>query len=534
MSKVAAIYGRVSTRKQKEGENVDSQIEALSKYAQQQDYTVPKEWVLKDEGYSGASLRRPGLDVLRELIRDSNVDAVLVYSPDRLSRKFAYQMLLEMEFQKRGVQLIFLNTPKAETSEEKLMLNLKGVFAEYERAQITERARRGRHYRARQGSVSVLASAPYGYKYIKKGLTGNACFEIDPSKANIIKDIFNWYTAGQSMISICKELTQAKIPAPKGGQKWGRSTIRQILKNTAYTGTAYFGKTEVTEELGVPKIRRINGKKREKPACTRRNISNDLWIPITVPAIISEEQFAIAQEKINTNIVYSSRNTGDPSMLQGLITCGNCGHPYYKKMRPSSNGKKGFYCCSNRLKGGKCKNISILQKDLDDECWKHLIELLKTPHLIEKEIQQRAQEDTGINQSNLKRKEIQNELSRLDKAKDKLLDAYQEGECLTLSELKLRMSSIKQEHARISKALEKLDAQVIQEKNAVAIKTNLEYFLECLENSKRELDVFERQKVARLLISEIVLSEKSIKIKHSIPLASIDDGISPLCSDGYR
>lgn len=354
MTKLAAIYGRVSTRKQKEGENVESQIEALSKYAHQQGYKVPEEWILKDEGYTGATLKRPGLDALRELVREYDVDAVFIFSPDRFSRKLAFQMLVEMEFQKRGVRLFFLNTPPAETPEERFMLNLKGVFAEYERAQISERARRGKYYRARQGLVNVLSGAPYGYKYNKKGIEGRASFEIDQSKSDIVKTIFRWYLDGLSMIKICKQLTESGIAAPRGGGTWGRSTIRQILKNPTYTGAAYFGKTEVVEQPIEQnnRIRHIKGKRRDLPACSRRVMPRDSWIPISVPQIIGEVEFETVQEKIEKNKEYSSRNTSEPTVLQGLIVCGSCGHPYYKKMRPLGKGKTAYYCCSNHLKGG--------------------------------------------------------------------------------------------------------------------------------------------------------------------------------------
>src|SRR6476619_3191972 len=107
MRKNAAIYERVSSLKQKEGENVQSQISALVNYADKNDYSIPNGWIFKDEGITGSILHRPALESMREIVQEGLVDAVLVYSPDRLSRKYAYQLLLEIEFQKQGVELIF-------------------------------------------------------------------------------------------------------------------------------------------------------------------------------------------------------------------------------------------------------------------------------------------------------------------------------------------------------------------------------------------------------------------------------------------
>src|SRR5437660_1413583 len=143
MKKLAAIYARVSSLKQKEGETVQSQLSTLLTMAERQNFTIPEGWIFKDEGFSGSNLRRPSLEELRALIHEGDVNAVLVYSPDRLSRKYAHQLLLEMEFEKCATELIFFNTPRAANAEEQLSLHFKSIFAEYERAQIAERCRRG-------------------------------------------------------------------------------------------------------------------------------------------------------------------------------------------------------------------------------------------------------------------------------------------------------------------------------------------------------------------------------------------------------
>src|SRR6202023_2778396 len=149
--KIAAIYARVSSARQKDENTIVSQTAALRAFAQQQGFSVPNEWVIEDEGFMGASLIRPGLEKVRDLSAAGQIEAVLVYSPDRLSRKYAYQVLLMEEFARHDVETVFIKAPQSATPEDQLLLQFQGMIAEYERAQILERSRRGKRHRALQG-----------------------------------------------------------------------------------------------------------------------------------------------------------------------------------------------------------------------------------------------------------------------------------------------------------------------------------------------------------------------------------------------
>jgi site-specific DNA recombinase len=178
MNKAAAIYARVSSDRQKEQHTIASQIAALIDYAQTNGYAVPPEWVFQDEGYSGAILVRPGLEALRDLAAEGQIVAVLVYSPDRLSRKYAYQVLLAEELLRCGVELVFLKSPAGASPEDQLVVQFQGMIAEYERAQIAERCRRGKRHRAQEGIVNVLSGAPYDYRYVRKSDSSAAYYEV--------------------------------------------------------------------------------------------------------------------------------------------------------------------------------------------------------------------------------------------------------------------------------------------------------------------------------------------------------------------
>src|SRR6267142_4353440 len=192
MNKPAAIYARVSSDRQKENHTIASQTAALIEYAQTHEYSVPPEWIFQDEGYSGAVLVRPGLEALRDLAAEGQIAAALIYSPDRLSRKYAYQVLLSEELSRCGVELIFLKSPTGTTPEDQLLVQFQGMIAEYERAQIAERSRRGKRHKAKTGCVNVLSGAPYGYRYVKKSETTDACYLVDQVQAAVVREVFGW------------------------------------------------------------------------------------------------------------------------------------------------------------------------------------------------------------------------------------------------------------------------------------------------------------------------------------------------------
>jgi site-specific DNA recombinase len=165
--RMAAIYARVSSAQQREENTIASQTASLIEFAQSHDLEVPKEWVFEDEGYSGATLERPGLERVRDLAAEGQIQVVLAYAPG-LSRKYAYQILLIEEFARHGVETLFVRSPQGDSAEDQLLVQFQGMIAEYERAQILERSRRGKRHRAHSGEISVMSNAPYGYRYIRK------------------------------------------------------------------------------------------------------------------------------------------------------------------------------------------------------------------------------------------------------------------------------------------------------------------------------------------------------------------------------
>src|ERR1035437_7501659 len=194
--RMAAIYARVSSDQQREANTIASQTSALIEFAQGHDLEVPGEWVFEDDGYTGATLERPGLERVRDLAAEGQIQVVLAYSPDRLSRKYAYQILLMEELARNGVETLFVKAPQGSSAEDQLLVQFQGMIAEYERAQILERSRRGKRHRAEQGEISVLSGAPYGYRYVRKTDDSAAYYEIIEEEATIVRMVYERYTVG--------------------------------------------------------------------------------------------------------------------------------------------------------------------------------------------------------------------------------------------------------------------------------------------------------------------------------------------------
>src|SRR6266403_5185900 len=314
VNKPAAIYARVSSDRQKESHTIGSQKSALVEYAQTHGYAVPSEWVLQDEGYSGASLVRPGLEALRDLAAQGQIVAVLIYSPDRLSRKYAYQVLLGEELSRCGVDVIYLKAPAGTTPEDQLLVQFQGMIAEYEHAQIAERCRRGKKHMAQQGGVNVLSGAPYGYRYVRKSDTSAAFYEVVEAEAKVVRMVFEAYTQqGFSINAIARLLNERHVVTRTGKGCWERSTVWGMLRNPAYRGIACYGKTEQRPR------QRITRPLRQRKALPSRDVGGHErpraeWIEVPVPALVSDEMFALAQEQLEKNRRHSPRRTVEPSL----------------------------------------------------------------------------------------------------------------------------------------------------------------------------------------------------------------------------
>ena len=520
MTRPAAIYARVSSDRQKENHTIDSQLSALVQYAESHAYLVPPEWRFQDEGYSGATLLRPGLEALRDLAAAGQIEAALVYSPDRLSRKYAYQVLLAEELARCGVELVFLKAPAGVTPEDQLLVQFQGMIAEYERAQIAERSRRGKRHRAQQGSVNVLSGAPYGYRYVKKSDTAAAYYEIVEPEAAVVRMVYDVYTQqGLSINAIARMLNERQIPTRTETTRWERSTVWGLLRNPAYRGRACYGKTELRPRQRITRpLRQRNGLASRDSANHERPRQD--WIEIAVPALVSEETFALAQEQLEQNKRHSPRRTIEPTLLQGMLVCERCGYGLYRTSTQTSARRLYYYRCIGsdayrHLKGAVCDNPPVRQDRLDAVVWNEVVRLLEDPGVIQQELNRRLEAAKNADPLKQRQEQLRRDDARLAKGMDRLLMAYQEG-LASLEQLRSRMPELRKQHQAVQAELQSLEAVAADQTKYLRLAETLADFRARLRQRAETLDMAEQQRVLRLLVKEVRVGRETITIRHSI------------------
>ena len=529
----AAIYARVSGRQQKEEQTIGSQIVECHQAAEQWGLDVPADWVFTDEGFTGASLVRPALEQLRDLAAQVPVDVVICYSPDRLARKLAYQTLLIDEFHKAGTEVRFVKARKVETPEDEMLLQFQGMMAEYERALIIERSRRGKAFRARAGLVNVLAGAPFGYRYIRRTDLSEARYEIIEEEAQLVREVFRRYSEEQVSIGeLARWLTAQGVPTRTGKDRWDRSVIWLMLKNPAYVGRAAYLKTGTTDRRpAINRQARLQGR-----SVSRHQAHYDRppeeWITIPVPAIIDEATFEIAARRLADNRRFAARNSKEPSLLMGLAACQCCGYAYYRTSTRTAKRKIYYYRCLGsddyRYQGGRvCENKPVRADYLDEVVWTHVTGLLADPGLIQAELDRRLNELRATNPATAERARLERDHTRTTKAINRLVQAYQE-DLLTLGELRARMPDLRAKQAGLQAALDALDAAQIDQETYLKLAENLEGFLVRLRDSAGIASVEDRQKVLRSVVKEVLVGPERVTIRHSIPVRD-----HPFLSPGY-
>jgi len=538
----AAIYARVSSDQQSQAATIDSQVADLCARAKQDQAHLDQTHHYLDDGYSGATLVRPALERLRDAAYMGAIDRLYVHSPDRLARKYAYQVLLVEELERANVEVVFLNYPIGGSPEESLLLQMQGMIAEYERAKILERSRRGKRHAAKRGDVSVLSGAPYGYCYIPKSSTGTeASYQIILEQARIVQQIFGWVgQEGLSMGAVRRRLHERGVKTLTGKAWWDRTTIWGMLKNPAYKGLAGFGKTHV--EKRKPQLRPQRGQA-EQP---RKNYSTCASPPedqtsIPVPALIGEELFDAVQERLVEN---KKRNRegrrGVKYLLQGLLQCQCCGYAYYgKKISPAgSKGKKrpyAYYRCigsdAYRFGGERiCYNKQVRTDLLEEAVWEDVRSLLKEPSRLSEEFERRQTNKDETQQAS--EKQLRQTQQKIKRAMARLLDAYEDG-LIEKGDFEPRMRRHQERLAALEterRSLAEAEAKALELRLAVGC---LEDFAEQIAEGLNKPDWTTKREIIRALVKRVEIGEHEIQVVYRISshpfVPSPDRGILQDC-----
>jgi site-specific DNA recombinase len=523
--RVAAIYARVSSERQRLDETIQSQTVGLRELAAERGLLVVEDLVFEDEGFSGATLTRPALERLRDRAAEGAFEVLLCHAPDRLARRYAYQVLLLEEFQRVGVEVCFAKEPERDaTPEDELLRQFQGMIAEYERAQIRERTRRGKLHRARTGHQAVLSCAPYGYRYVKKSEHSEGFWEIDAVQAEVVREVFARYiNDGVSIGEIARWLTGRGVPTRTGKAVWDRSSVWGMLRNTAYRGQAAFGKTKTLERHGKPtRTTRGRGERHgRRPA--REDQSAEKWTLIAVPAIVSEETFELAQARLAHNAHFAKRNTKKPTLLQGILVCRECGYGCYRTTTRTTNKRIYYYRCigsdNYRHIGGRvCRSRPIRADELDGLVWGEVRRLLQDPALVRAEIDRRLQALRAEHPASRRREALERDITRVESAITRLIEAYQE-QLLSIDELRARMPALRKRQTTLRAQLEALHTELHDAETYLKLADTLESFLGRLADGLDQLNLDEQQRVLRLVVREVLIGgdDDKVTIRHSIP-----------------
>jgi site-specific DNA recombinase len=526
-----AIYARVSSDQQTQQSTIDSQVAALRQHVEADGFAVEDELCFIDDGYSGSTLVRPALERLRDVAWAGGFQRLYVHSPDRLARRYAWQVLLVEELRRSGVELIFLNRTIGVSPEEDLLLQMQGMIAEYERAKIMERSRRGKRYAARRGSVSVLCGAPYGYRYVSKHIAGGqAHYQVILEQARVVKQIFEWAARDRlSTRKICRRLQQQGIVSAKGKPVWDPQTVGKLLKNPAYKGVATFGRTRVVERR--PQLRPRRGKpEHSRHAHSRYKGATDDQITIPVPAIVSPELFDAVAAQLAENKKHNRQRARGPSyLLQGLLECGCCAYAYYGKgsTRFAANpaAPYPYYRCigmdASRF-GGKpiCQNRPVRLERLDAAVWADVRAVLEHPGELRQEFERRLSAD---NETDIDLGQLGKQIAATQRSISRLIDAY-ESAVLDKSEFEPRVRQAKERLARLQQEEKAALDRNTQRADLRLILTNLDTFADQVRDGLDHADWDTRREIIRSLVKSIKIETDQVRITYRINPRPFDGG----------
>lgn len=512
-----AIYVRVSTHQQAQHQTIDQQLERLQTYCQRQQWPWPQAHIFRDEGYSGASLRRPALERLREQVARGCFDQLLMTEPSRLARKYVHQMLLIEELEGAGCQIGFVDRPMSQDPNDQLLLQIRGAVAEYERTLIAERMRRGRQHTFQAGLLLPWTRPPYGYHLDPDHPRNPAGVRVEAAEAAIVSELFALYVQpGQSLTSLSSSLKALHIPTPTGKQRWTQATLRRILTNPVYTGAIYAGRGRVQPS----RRRRSPLAPVGQRAMTSRPTPPEEWTLVGhVPALVSQDRFEQVQAKLKTNQQFARRNNrAHTYLLRALVSCGCCRLACTGQTRR----RYSYYVCvgqSHPARSGreqKCRNRLIPMKQLDEVVWTDLCDLLMHPQALAQALS-RAHSGEWLPQ------ELQGRRDNLRKAGmslshqiDRLTQAYLEH-ILSLEEYRRRRRDLEERQQALSAQMRHLEASMDRQVELAGIAQGIESFCQRVQQGLVQATFEQKRHLVELLIDRVVVTQENVEIRYVIP-----------------
>ena len=513
--KPIATYSRVSTSAQEDQQTIQTQLLTLKEYAEKNGYTIIQEYT--DEGWSGDTIVRPALDQLRVDAKKKIWEAVLIYDPDRLARRYSYQELVMDELKEAGIEVIFITISTPKNSEDKILYGVRGLFAEYERAKIAERFRLGKLRKIKEGHL-IVSEALYGYTYIRKQDKIHGYYEINPEEARVVKMIFTMVADEKlTLRTIVKKLQALNIKPRKSKRGvWSTSTLTTLLRNKGYIGEAHWGSSIAI----VPKNPTNKEKYRKNKKSSRKIKPESEWYIIPIPAIIDRELFFRTREQLEENYKLCQRNTKNEYLLSKKIFC-SCGRT--RAGEGPQHGKHLYYRCTDRVLcfplPYTCKEKGLNARIADQMVWLKVTELMTSPKLLFKQVEcwrntQQVKATSSVDDVQA----IEREIIKLKSEEDRYNKAYG-AELFTIEKLKEYTIPIRERISSLQGQIEK-NKQQANQVNTIALpdKEDIKIFSERALKTLENLSFASRRTIIINVIEKIIGTQEKLLVYGNIPI----------------
>jgi site-specific DNA recombinase len=508
-----ALYARVSTVRQAQGQTIEQQLTLLQAALTQHGWTLDPRYLFRDEGYSGAQLGRPALDRLRDAVAHAELDCVLITAPDRLARNYVHQVLLVEEFQRTGCQVLFVEHPMSSDPHDQLLLQIRGAVAEYERSLIAERMRRGRLQKLRAGRLLPWTRPPYGYQEDPARPRDPTGLHPHPVTGVVVQQIFAWYAHEPlSLSDVARRLTAAGIVTPTGKARWNAASVRWILQNPVYTGTTYGNchRTIPSRQRG-PALRPVG------LGVSHVRHPREEWIAVPVPALVNAEVFAAVAAKLAQNSGYAKRNNTRPEyLLRALVSCGHC----RLCAVGSYQGGYAYYVCTGRRADPDkhCQARYAPAAALDELVWQDLCALVTTPEHLAQALA-RARGGAWVPEDVRERQRgLQGARAALEHQDERLLAAYLAG-VLDLGEFERARAEVRQRQASGAEQERQLTASLAAQQDLQVVAQGMEAFCAQIRAGLANASFAQRRALVELLIDRVIVTDGVVEIRYVIPTA---------------
>jgi site-specific DNA recombinase len=539
------LYARVSTDEQaRSGYSLAQQLEALRAYASREGYEVLEEVV--DPGQSGASLERPGMDRVRDLVSAGGVSVVLAQDRDRIAREPAYHYLLRKEFEEHGCKIRALNDRGDDSPEGELTDGVLDQLAKYERAKIVERSRRGKLRKAREGKVVAGHTPNYGFRYN----ASRDSYEVDEEKMAVVRRIFRMVAVeGKTTHGVARTLEREGVPNPGGGRYWYKRRIKMMILDDVYRPRTLpevdaLVAPEVAARLDPDKLYGIwwfnrrrttttqvavagpEGRKYKKKSSVAYKEKNE-WIAVPVCGSGIPLEWVDSARTAIAGYRSSSKLGGRFWELSGaLMRCGVCKRAmepvdrYYR----TRSGKKGVICyyrCreANRRKEACPNNKSIRSDKAHPDVWDLVAGLLSDPERLRKGLDAIIEEQRGSLRGDPEgeARTWLERLAALDRKRSGYLDLAAEG-IMDRDELRAKLAELQEDRETAEREIAAIEGRREQLQQMERDReTVMEHYAGTVPEALDDLSPEERHQIYKMLRLEVLAyPDKSLEVSGAI------------------